>query len=102
MIKAFETFFDNPICPPIETRFSVWCNIHEVFVNQRLLTRSHDETMKMVRFEKYKASEVSEVGHDIDGNPYVTIKKSWIKGPNCWHQDEMDQDLYITYKRKEV
>ena len=108
MIKALKDLFDNEQAT-YKTHYNTFDNIAEVYVKSNWNVRDHASTFKAVKRANWKASEVNEVGTDIDGNPFVRIKQPWVKGTRTViemiHGEPMeivvpiDQDNYITYTK---
>ena len=115
MIKALKELFNNgtPSYHAYKTQYNVWDNIAEVYTKSNSTVRDYLLAYKGCKQAKWKASQVNEIGTDIDGNPFVRIKQPWSKGTRTVmkigmvHGDAMerevteeyDEDVYITYTK---
>ena len=117
MIKALKELFNNGI-PSYDTykvRYNVWDKISETFLSSNFAVTDWMQAYKGAKQAGWKASQVAEVGTDIDGNPFVAFKQPWIKGTRTkknsgmihgevmeWETtEEYDQDNYVTYTKLE-
>ena len=82
MIKAFKELFNNGHhCDNLyKTHYNVWDNEAEVYTQSNWNVRAYLETYKACKKAKWKASQVNEIGTDIDGNPFVRVRLPWRRG----------------------
>ena len=115
MIKALKELFNNgiPSYDTYKTRYNTWDKISETFVESNFVIHDWVPAYKGAKQAKWKASQVDEVGTDIDGNPFVSFKQPWVKGTRTvkksgmihgdvmeWEiTEEYDQDNYVTYTK---
>ena len=108
MIKALKDLFDNEQAM-YKTHYNTFDNIAEVSVKSSYNVRDYASAFKAVKRANWKASEVSVVGTDMDGNPFVCIKRPWYKGTRTVIEmingkpveieAPVDQISYITYTK---
>lgn len=108
MIKALKDLFDNELAT-YKTHYNTFDNIAEVYTASSWNVRDYNSAFYAVKRADWKASQVNEVGTDIDGNPFVRLKQPWCKGTRTViemiHGEPMeievpiDQDNYITYTK---
>ena len=111
MIKALDILFNKGV--PTEhlykTHFNVWDNHAEVYTSSNWNVRSYIDAYKTCKKANWKASQVNEMGTDIDGNPFVRIRVPWQRGTRTIiemiHGEPMeievpiDQDNIVTYTK---
>lgn len=82
MIKALKELFNNGV--PTEglykTHYNVYDNIHEVYTKSNWNVRSYLDAYKACKKVNWKASQINEIGTDIDGNPFVRMRFEWQRG----------------------
>ena len=82
MIKALKELFNNGI--PTEglykTHYNVYDNIHEVYTMSNWNVRSYLSAYNACKKANWKASQINEIGTDIDGNPFVRMRFEWQRG----------------------
>ena len=108
MIKALKDLFDNEQAT-YKTHFNTWDNIAEVYTSSNWNVRPFVDAYNAVKRANWKASQVNEIGTDIDGNPFVRIRQPWCKGTRTViemiHGEPMeievpiDQDNIVTYTK---
>ena len=111
MIKAFKDLFNNGIATDhlYKTHYNVWDNIAEVYTKSNWNVRSHLDAYRACKKANWKASQINEIGTDIDGNPFVRVRLPWQKGTRTIiemiHGEPMeievpiDQDNIVTYTK---
>ena len=115
MIKALKELFNNgiPNNNLYKTHYNVYDNIHEVYTSSNWNVRSYMDAYRACKKAQWKASQVNEVGTDIDGNPFVRVRVSWQRGtrtkiqsgmihgePMTWEIEvPIDQDNIVTYTK---
>ena len=111
MIKALKELFNNgiPNNNLYKTHYNVWDNDAEVYMSSNWNVRSYMDAYKACKKAQWKASQVSEVGTDIDGNPFVRVRLPWQRGTRTIiemiHGEPMeievpiDQDNIVTYTK---
>ena len=82
MIKALKELFDNgiPSKTLYKTHYNVWDNHAEVYTKSNWNVRSHVDAYKACKKANWKASQINEIGTDIDGNPFVRVRVPWQRG----------------------
>ena len=82
MIKALKELFNNgiPNNNLYKTHYNVWDNDAEVYTSSNWNVRSYMDAYKACKKANWKASQVNEVGTDIDGNPFVRVRVPWQRG----------------------
>jgi len=82
MIKALKELFNNGV--PTEglykTQYNVYDNIHEVYTKSNWNVRSYISAYNACKKVNWKASQINEIGTDIDGNPFVRFRTEWQRG----------------------
>ena len=115
MIKALRELFNDgiPSDTLYKTHFNVWDNHAEVYTSSNWNVRSHVDAYKACKKAQWKASQINEIGTDIDGNPFVRVRVPWQKGTRTKlesgfiHGELMtfevevpiDQDNIVTYTK---
>jgi len=115
MIKALKELFNNgiPSDTLYKTHFNVWDNIHEVYTQSNWNVRNYRDAYKSCKKANWKASQVNEIGTDIDGNPFVRFRVEWQRGtrtkidsgfihgePMTWEIEEpINEDNIVTYTK---
>ena len=111
MIKALKELFNNGI--PTEslykTHYNVYDNIHEVYTMSNWNVRSYLSAYNACKKANWKASQINEIGTDIDGNPFVRMRFEWQKGTRTIiemiHGEPMEievpisEDSIVTYTK---
>ena len=82
MIKALRELFNDgiPSDTLYKTHFNVWDNHAEVYTSSNWNVRSHVDAYKACKKANWKASQINEIGTDIDGNPFVRVRVPWQRG----------------------
>jgi len=82
MIKALNDLFDGGVPSDIlyKTHYNVWDNNAEVYTSSNWNVRSHVDAYKACKKANWKASQINEIGTDIDGNPFVRVRVPWQRG----------------------
>ena len=82
MIKALKELFDNGV--PSKTLYKTHYNVYdidaEVYTKSNWNVRPYVDAYKACKNAKWKASQINEIGTDIDGNPFVRFRVSWQRG----------------------
>ena len=115
MIKAFKDLFNNGIATDhlYKTHYNVYDNIHEVYTQSNWNVRSHLDAYRACKKANWKASQVNEIGTDIDGNPFVRVRVEWQRGtrtkidsgfihgePMTWEVEvPISEDNIVTYTK---
>ena len=114
-MKAFKELFNNGIATDhlYKTHYNVWDNDAEVYTSSNWNVRSYMDAYKACKKAQWKASQVSEVGTDIDGNPFVRVRVPWQRGtrtkiqsgmihgePMTWEMEvPINEDNIVTYTK---
>tara|TARA_R100001015_G_C4616434_1_gene172584 strand:+ start:229 stop:585 length:357 start_codon:yes stop_codon:yes gene_type:complete len=115
MIKALRELFNDgiPSDTLYKTHYNVWDNIAEVYTKSNWNVRSHLDAYKACKKANWKASQINEVGTDIDGNPFVRVRVEWQRGTRTKIEsgfihgelmtfeieEPVDQDNIVTYTK---
>tara|TARA_B100001175_G_C19426590_1_gene598954 strand:- start:741 stop:1097 length:357 start_codon:yes stop_codon:yes gene_type:complete len=115
MIKAFKDLFNNgiPTDHLYKTHYNVWDNIAEVYTKSNWNVKSYLHAYKACKKAQWKASQINEIGTDIDGNPFVRVRVPWQRGtrtkiqsgmihgePMTWEIEEpINEDNIVTYTK---
>ena len=115
MIKAFKDLFNNgiPTDHLYKTQYNVWDNIAEVYTKSNWNVKSYLHAYKACKKAQWKASQINEIGTDIDGNPFVRVRVPWQRGtrtkiqsgmihgePMTWEIEEpINEDNIVTYTK---
>ena len=100
MIKALKELFNNGHhCDNLyKTQNNVWDNIAEVYTQSNWAVRNYRDAYKACKKANWKASQVNEVGTDIDGNPFVRVRLPWQRGTRTKIQSGMIHGEVMTWE----
>ena len=115
MIKALKELFNNGVAThhAYKTHYNVYDIDAEVYTKSNWNVRSYVDAYKACKNAKWKASQINEIGTDIDGNPFVRFRVEWQRGTRTkiesgfihgelmtWETEEpINEDNIVTYTK---
>ena len=103
MIKALKELFDNgvPSKTLYKTHYNVYDNIAEVYTMSNWNVRSYISAYNACKKVNWKASQINEIGTDIDGNPFVRFRTEWQRGFRTKTQSGFIHGEIMTWETEE-